>query len=87
LAELTKIDPKAIGVGQYQHDVDQKYLKEKLEEKVEDIVNSVGVDVNTASYTLLQYIAGLSEAVAKNVVEYRNTNGKFTSKAQLKKVK
>ncbi len=87
LAELTKIDPKAIGVGQYQHDVDQKYLKEKLEEKVEDIVNSVGVDVNTASYTLLQYIAGLSEAVAKNVIEYRNTNGKFTSKAQLKKVK
>ena len=57
LAELTKIDPKSIGVGQYQHDVDQKYLKEKLEEKVEDIVNSVGVDVNTASYTLLQYIA------------------------------
>jgi len=87
LAELTKIDPKAIGVGQYQHDVDQKYLKEKLEEKVEDIVNSVGVDVNTASYTLLQYIAGLSEAVAKNVVEYRDTNGKFTSKVQIKKVK
>ncbi|MEI6774205.1 MAG: helix-hairpin-helix domain-containing protein [bacterium] len=87
LAELTKIDPKSIGVGQYQHDVDQKYLKEKLEEKVEDIVNSVGVDVNTASYTLLQYIAGLSEAVAKNVVEYRDTNGKFTSKAQIKKVK
>jgi len=57
LAELTKIDPKSIGVGQYQHDVDQKFLKEKLEEKVEDIVNSVGVDVNTASYTLLQYIA------------------------------
>lgn len=87
LAELTKIDPKSIGVGQYQHDVDQKYLKEKLEEKVEDIVNSVGVDVNTASYTLLQYIAGLSETVAKNVIEYRNTNGKFTSKAQIKKVK
>jgi len=87
LAELTKIDPKAIGVGQYQHDVDQKYLKEKLEEKVEDIVNSVGVDVNTASYTLLQYIAGLSEAVAKNVIAYRDANGKFTSKAQLKKVK
>jgi len=87
LAELTKIDPKAIGVGQYQHDVDQKYLKEKLEEKVEDIVNSVGVDVNTASYTLLQHIAGLSEAVAKNVVAYRDENGKFTSKAQLKKVK
>ncbi len=87
LAELTKIDPKSIGVGQYQHDVDQKYLKEKLEEKVEDIVNSVGVDVNTASYTLLQYIAGLSEAVAKNVIAYRDEHGKFTSKAQIKKVK
>ena len=87
LAELTKIDPKSIGVGQYQHDVDQKFLKEKLEEKVEDIVNSVGVDVNTASYTLLQYIAGLSETVAKNVIEYRNANGKFESKAQIKKVK
>ncbi len=65
LAELTKIDPKAIGIGQYQHDVDQKILKEKLEEKVEDVVNAVGVDVNTASYTLLQYIAGLSTSVAK----------------------
>jgi protein Tex len=87
LAELTKIDPKAIGVGQYQHDVDQKYLKEKLDEKVEDVVNAVGVDVNTASYTLLQYIAWLSEAVAKNVVAYRDENGSFESKAQLKKVK
>ncbi len=87
LAELTKIDPKSIGVGQYQHDVDQKYLKEKLEEKVEDIVNSVGVDVNTASYTLLQYVAWLSEAVAKNVIAYRDENGKFTSKSQIKKVK
>ena len=87
LAELTKIDPKAIWVGQYQHDVDQKYLKEKLEEKVEDIVNSVGVDVNTASYTLLQYIAGLSETVAKNIIAYRDEHGKFTSKAQIKKVK
>ncbi len=87
LAELTKIDPKSIWVWQYQHDVDQKYLKEKLEEKVEDIVNSVGVDVNTASYTLLQYVAWMSETVAKNVVEYRDANWKFTSKAQLKKVK
>ncbi len=87
LAELTKIDPKSIGVGQYQHDVDQKFLKEKLNEKVEDIVNSVGVDVNTASYTLLKYVAWLSETVAKNVVAYRNENGPFTSKAQLKKVK
>ena len=87
LAELTKIDPKAIGVGQYQHDVDQKYLKEKLDEKVEDVVNAVGVDVNTASYTLLQYVAGLTPAVAKNVVAYRNENGAFESKAQIKKVK
>lgn len=87
LAELTKIDPKAIGVGQYQHDVDQKYLKEKLDEKVEDVVNAVGVDVNTASYTLLQYVAGMTPAVAKNVVAYRNENGAFESKAQIKKVK
>ena len=87
LAELTKIDPKAIGVGQYQHDVDQKFLKEKLNEKVEDVVNAVGVDVNTASYTLLQYIAGLSASVAKNVVAYRDENGSFTDKKQIKKVK
>lgn len=87
LAELTKIDPKAIGVGQYQHDVDQKFLKEKLNEKVEDVVNAVGVDVNTASYTLLQYIAGLSLSVAKNVVAYRDENGAFTDKKQIKKVK
>ena len=87
LAELTKIDPKAIGVGQYQHDVDQKFLKEKLNEKVEDVVNAVGVDVNTASYTLLQYIAGLSLSVAKNVVAYRDENWAFTDKKQIKKVK
>ena len=87
LAELTKIDPKAIGVGQYQHDVDQKLLQEKLDEKVEDTVNAVGVDVNTASYTLLQYIAGLSEKVAKSIVEYRDENGPFKTKAQIKKVK
>ena len=87
LAELTKIDPKAIGVGQYQHDVDQKYLKEKLDEKVEDVVNAVGVDVNTASYTLLQYVAGLTPAIAKNVVIYRDENGAFDSKAQIKKAK
>lgn len=87
LAELTKIDPKAIGVGQYQHDVDQKFLKEKLDEKVQDTVNSVGVDVNTASYTLLQYIAWLTPALAKNVVIYRNENGEFDSKSQIKKVK
>lgn len=87
LAELTKIDPKSIGVGQYQHDVDQKLLMEKLDERVEDVVNSVGVNVNTASYTLLQYIAGLSLTIAKNIVIYRDENGPFTSKAQLKKVK
>ena len=87
LAELTKIDPKAIGVGQYQHDVDQKFLKEKLEEKVEDVVNAVGVDVNTASYTLLQYIAGLSTTVAKNLVAYRDENWLFEDKKQIKKVK
>ena len=87
LAELTKVEPKAIGVGQYQHDVDQKLLNQKLDEKVEDIVNGVGVDVNTASYTLLQYIAGLTPTIAKNIVSYRNENGPFTSKAQLKKVK
>ena len=87
LAELTKIDPKAIGIGQYQNDVDQKILKEKLEEKVEDVVNAVGVDVNTASYTLLQYIAGLSTSVAKNVVAYRDENWVFEEKKQIKKVK
>ena len=87
LAELTKIDPKAIGIGQYQHDVDQKILKEKLEEKVEDVVNAVGVDVNTASYTLLQYIAGISTSVAKNVVAYRDENWAFEEKKQIKKVK
>lgn len=87
LAELTKIDPKSIWVWQYQHDVDQKYLKEKLDEKVEDTVNSVWVDVNTASYTLLQYVAWLSETIAKNVVAYRDENGPFTSKTEVKKVK
>ena len=87
LAELTKIDPKAIGVGQYQHDVDQKFLQEKLDEKVQDTVNSVWVDVNTASYPLLRYIAWLTPALAKNVVIYRDENGEFESKAQIKKVK
>ncbi|MEF2175866.1 MAG: helix-hairpin-helix domain-containing protein, partial [Candidatus Absconditabacteria bacterium] len=81
------IDPKAIGVGQYQHDVDQNLLQKKLDEKVEDTVNNVGVDVNTASYALLQYVAGLSKNLAKNVVDYRNENGKFESKTQIKKVK
>jgi protein Tex len=87
LAELTKIEPKSIGVGQYQHDVDQKLLGQKLDERVEDVVNSVWVDVNTASYTLLQYIAWLTPTIAKNIVNYRDENGPFTSKVQLKKVK
>lgn len=87
LAELTKIDPKSIWVWQYQHDVDQKFLKEKLDEKVEDTVNSVWVDVNTASYTLLQYIAWLSEKIAKSIVKYRDENWAFESKAEVKKVK
>lgn len=87
LAEFTKIDPKSIWVGQYQHDVDQKLLKEKLDEKVEDVVNSVWVDVNTANYTLLQYLAWMTESVAKNLVAYRDENWEFTGKAQIKKVK
>lgn len=87
LAELTKVEPKAIWVGQYQHDVDQKLLGQKLDEKVEDIVNSVGVDVNTASYTLLQHIAGLTSTIAKNIVSYRDENWPFSSKSQLKKAK
>lgn len=87
MAELTKIDPKSIWIGQYQHDVDQKLLKQKLEEKVEDTVNSVGVDLNTASYPLLQNIAWLSTTIAKNIVAYRDENGEFDKKAQLKKTK
>lgn len=87
MAALTKIDPKAIGVGQYQHDVDQKLLDQKLSEKVEDVVNAIGVDLNTASGTLLQYIAWLSPTIAKNIIEYRDENGPFQSKIQLKKVK
>lgn len=86
LAELTKIDPKAIWVWQYQHDVDQKFLKEKLDEKVEDVVNSVWVDVNTASYPLLQYLAWLSEKMAQNITKYRDENGEFTKKSEIKKV-
>ena len=86
LAELVKIDPKAIGVGQYQHDCPQKQLDEALNGVVEDCVNSVGVDVNTASPSLLQRVAGLNGTTAKNVVAYREENGAFTSRAQIKKV-
>ncbi|WP_028991796.1 Tex family protein [Thermoanaerobacter thermocopriae] len=87
LAELVKIDPKSIGVGQYQHDVDQKKLGEALNGVVEDCVNSVGVDLNTASVSLLKYVSGINTAIAKNIVEYRNQIGKFTSREQLKNVK
>lgn len=87
LAELVKIDPKAIGVGQYQHDMNQKRLDESLGGVVEDCVNNVGVDLNTASAPLLSYISGISSAIAKNVVEYREENGKFKSRNEIKKVK
>ncbi|MDE6880173.1 MAG: helix-hairpin-helix domain-containing protein, partial [Oscillospiraceae bacterium] len=86
LAELVKIDPKAIGVGQYQHDMPPKRLDEALGGVVEDCVNSVGVDVNTASPSLLRYVAGLTAATAKNVVKYREENGPFTSRKQILKV-
>ena len=86
LAELVKIDPKAIGVGQYQHDMPQKQLDEALYGVVEDCVNAVGVDINTASPSLLQRVAGLNGTTAKNVVSYREENGAFTSRAQIKKV-
>ncbi|MEE3496304.1 MAG: Tex family protein [Butyrivibrio sp.] len=86
LAELVKIDPKSIGVGQYQHDMNQKKLGETLEGVVEDCVNKVGVDLNTASAPLLQYISGISKAIAKNIVDYREENGKFKSREELLKV-
>ncbi|MBR0274191.1 MAG: RNA-binding transcriptional accessory protein [Bacteroidaceae bacterium] len=86
LAELVKIDPKSIGVGQYQHDVDQGKLKKSLDQTVESCVNSVGVNLNTASVHLLTYVSGLGPALAKNIVDYRRDNGAFTSRAQLKKV-
>ena len=86
LAELVKIDPKSIGVGQYQHDVDQTKLKHQLDQTVESCVNLVGVDLNTASSHLLQYVSGLGPALAKNIVDYRREHGAFTSRAQLKKV-
>ncbi|MGO0882943.1 Tex family protein [Clostridioides difficile] len=87
LAELVKIDPKSIGVGQYQHDLNKKRLEEVLNGVVEDSVNSVGVDLNTASYSLLEHIAGISKVIAKNIIAYREENGDFTSRVQLKKVK
>jgi uncharacterized protein len=86
LAELVKIDPKSIGVGQYQHDVDQRLLKKKLEETIESCVNHVGVDVNTASKELLSYIAGVNASIAKNVVKYRDEHGAFWNREQLREV-
>ncbi|MDY2590359.1 MAG: helix-hairpin-helix domain-containing protein, partial [Agathobacter sp.] len=86
LAELVKIDPKSIGVGQYQHDMNQKKLDETLGGVVEDCVNKVGVDLNTASVSLLEYISGISKAIAKNIVIYREENGEFTARTQLLKV-
>ena len=86
LAELVKIDPKSIGVGQYQHDMNQKNLSEALQGVVEDCVNKVGVDLNTASASLLEYISGITKAIAKNIVLYREENGAFTDRKQLLKV-
>jgi uncharacterized protein len=86
LAELVKIDPKSIGVGQYQHDVDQTLLKHSLDQTVESCVNLVGVNLNTASQHLLTYVSGLGPVLAQNIVDYRRQNGAFTSRAQLKKV-
>src|SRR5690606_16237610 len=83
LAELVKIEPKSIGVGQYQHDVNQKLLSETLHGVVEDCVNSVGVDLNTASPSLLQYVSGITPAIANNIVAYRQEKGRFTNRNQL----
>ncbi len=86
LAELVKIDPKSIGVGQYQHDMNQKKLSEALNGVVEDSVNKVGVDLNTASASLLEYVSGVTKVIARNIVDYRETNGRFTNRKQLLKV-
>ncbi|MGN7485408.1 Tex family protein [Priestia megaterium] len=86
LAELVKIDPKSVGVGQYQHDVSQKQLNDSLTFTVETVVNQVGVNANTASASLLQYVAGLNKTVAQNIVKYRDENGKFSNRKQLKKI-
>ncbi len=87
LAELVKIDPKSIGVGLYQHDVDQKKLAATLDAVVESVVNAVGVDVNTASASLLGYVSGIGKRLASAIVEHRNANGPFSSRADLKKIK
>ncbi len=87
LAELVKIDPKSLGIGQYQHDVNQSLLKDKLDSIVESCVNSVGVNINTASKHLLSYVSGIGPVLAQNIVDYRESNGAFTSRAQLLKVK
>lgn len=86
LAELIKIDPKAIGVGQYQHDLPEKELDDKLQTVIETGVNQAGVNLNTASAALLQHISGLNKTTAKNIVAYRDENGRFTTRTQLKKV-
>lgn len=86
LAELVKIEPKAISVGQYQHDIAQKQLEEQLDFVVEKAVNNVGVDINTASVSLLQYVAGLNSGVAKNIIKYRDENGKFTNRKEIMNV-
>jgi uncharacterized protein len=86
LSELVKVDPKSIGVGQYQHDVDQKSLQQGLETVIESCVNRVGVDLNTASWTLMRYVAGINERTAINIVTFRNENGRFRSRVQLKAV-
>ncbi len=86
LSELVKVDPKSIGVGQYQHDVDQRQLQQSLAATIESCVNKVGVDLNTSSWTLLRYVAGITERMALNIVQFRDENGRFTSRAQLKKV-
>ena len=87
MAELVKIEPKHIGIGQYQHDVNQKQLTETLSDVIEDCVNKVGVDVNTASFSLLSYISGMTKTMAKNLVSYRDENGAFKNRDEIKKVK
>lgn len=87
MASLVKIDPKSLGIGQYQHDINQKELAQKLENVTIDLVNKVGVDLNSSSYTLLSFISGISKNLAKNIIEYRNNNGNFKSKKELLKVK